>query len=381
MPDPIPVMLMTRELGPGGTERQLTEVARALDPSRFQVHVGCFHEGFRADELRLAGLPVLRLPVTSFVNSSAVTGVWRLGRYLRRHKIRLVHTFDTNLNCFGVPVARAFGVPVVLSSRRFHRDLTPPRFLKLLRVTDRIASGIVVNSESVRRELVQQEHVPARRVHLCYNGIDLAKFNPDPRLRMPVLQDASLVIGVVCLLRPEKGLQTLLRAFAQLSRLREGVRLVFVGSGPEQPGLETLAQELGVRRQCVFQPTVSAVAPWLRSIDIFVLPSLSEALSNSLMEAMACGCACIASSAGGNPELVRDNETGLLFEPGNAPALAEKLSLLASNPLLRERLARASLHAIQARFSLEASAARMREIYDSHLRPAPGQIPQPDAPR
>ncbi|HTU44556.1 MAG TPA: glycosyltransferase family 4 protein [Bryobacteraceae bacterium] len=367
VPDRIPVMLMTRELGPGGTERQLTELALALDLSRFQVHVGCFHEGFRADELRLGGIPILRLPVTSFMNSSAVTGAWQLGRYLRRHKIRLVHTFDSNLNCFGVPVARACGIPVVLSSQRFHRHLTPPRFRKLIRMTDRIVSGIVVNSESVRREMVQEENVPASRVHLCHNGVDIRKFNPEPRLRMPVLQNASLVIGVVCLLRPEKGLQTLLRAFAQLWHLQEGVRLVFVGSGPEQSRLETLAQELGVREQCVFQPTVSAVAPWLRSIDIFVLPSLSEALSNSLMEAMACGCACIASSVGGNPELVRDNETGLLFEPANIQELAEKVSLLACNAELRERLARASLRTIQTGFSLTASAARMREIYDSYL--------------
>lgn len=361
-------MLMTRELGPGGTERQLTELARSLDPSRFQVHVGCFHEGFRADELRLAGIPILRLPVTSFINLSAVAGAWQLGRYLRRRKVRLVHTFDYNLNCFGVSVARAFGIPVVLSSQRFHRHLTPGPYLKLLRMTDHIVSGIIVNSESVQREMVEIEHVPPSRVHLCYNGVDTGRFRPDPRLRTPLLQNASLVIGVVCLLRPEKGLQTLLRAFAPLSHLQEGVRLVFVGSGPEQSCLETLAQELGIRQQCVFQPTVSDVVPWLRSIDIFVLPSLSEALSNSLMEAMACGCACIASSVGGNPELVRHNETGLLFEPGNVPELAEKLSLLAHDSILRERLARASARAMQERFSLESAAARMGEIYNNYLR-------------
>src|ERR1700685_1387917 len=134
MPDPIPGMLMVRELGPGGTERQLTELARALDPFRFQVHVGCFHEGIRANELRLAGIPLVRLPGTSFMNPSAVAGAWQLGLYLRRRKIRLVHTFDYPLNCFGVPVARAFGIPVVLSSQRFHRHLTPGPYLRLLRM-------------------------------------------------------------------------------------------------------------------------------------------------------------------------------------------------------------------------------------------------------
>lgn len=360
-------MLMVRELGPGGTERQLTELARSLDRSRFQVHVGCFHDGVRANELRATGIPILRLPVTSFMNASAVTGAWRLGHYLRRHKIRLVHTFDYPLNCFGIPVARAFGIPVVLSSQRFHRHLAPAPYLRLLRMTDYIANGIIVNSESVRTEMVENEHVPASRVHLCYNGIDTGRFYPGPRVRMPALQNASLVVGVVCLLRPEKGLQTLLRAFAQFSHLEPGVRLVIVGSGPEQPGLHTLAQELGVREDCVFQPTVADVAPWLRSMDIFVLPSLSEALSNSLMEAMACGCACIASSAGGNPELVRHGETGLLFQAGNVQELLEKLWMLAQDPDLRKRLSDASASAIRERFSLASSAARMYEIYSSYL--------------
>lgn len=367
VPDPIPIMLMVRELGPGGTERQLTELARALDPSRLQVHVGCFHEGLRANELRAAGIPILRLPVTSFMNATALAGAWQLGRYLRRCKIRLVHTFDYPLNCFGVPVARAFKIPAVLSSQRFHRQLTPRSYVRLLRLTDRIVNAVIVNSESVRREMVDDEHVSGSRVHLCYNGIDTARFNPGERLRTAGLQSASLVIGVVCLLRPEKDLPTLLRAFAQLWRRDEGVRLVIVGSGPEQSRLEILAQELGVLQQCVFQPVVADVVPWLRSIDIFVLPSLSEALSNSLMEAMACGCACVASAVGGNPELLQDGETGLLFQSGDVQELSKELSWLAANPGVRERLAHASFRAIRERFSLQASVQRMHEIYDTYL--------------
>lgn len=360
-------MLMVRELGPGGTERQLTEMARTLDPSRFQVHVGCFHEGIRADELRSAGIPILRLPVASFLRPGAVAGAFQLGLYLRQHKIRLVHTFDYPLNCFGVPVARAFGAPIVLSSQRFHRHLAPRTYLWLLRVTDRLVTAIVVNSDSVRREMIEDEHVSASRVHLCYNGIDIGRFHPGARRRLPGLQKASLVIGVVCLLRPEKGIETLLHGFAQLPQRQEGLQLVIVGSGPELARLQPLAEELGIRELCVFEPAVADVAPWLRSIDIFVLPSLSEALSNSLMEAMACGCACIASKVGGNPELVRDGETGLLFQPGDAQDLLEKLTALVQNPSLRERLAHASVQMIQERFSLQSSTARMEQIYSNYL--------------
>src|SRR5215469_9942266 len=111
---PSPVLLLTRSLGLGGTERQLTEIAQALDRSAFEPHAGCFHgEGFRAEELRSAGVPVVELPVTSFVGPSAIAGLIAMGRYVRQHRIQLVHTFDVPLNLFGVPAARLFRVPRV----------------------------------------------------------------------------------------------------------------------------------------------------------------------------------------------------------------------------------------------------------------------------
>ena len=367
VPAPIPIMLMARELGPGGTERQLTETGRALDPSLFDVHVACFREGIRSEELRRAGVHVLRIPVTSFMRPNALRGAWQLGAYLRAHGIQIVHTFDYPLNCFGVPVARAFRTPVVLSSQRAHRDLVPGSYRKLLRFTDKLVDGIVVNSEAVRQDLVANENLPAELLHLCYNGIDLSRFHPEARRRRPGLENASLVIGVVCVLRPEKGLPTLLKAFAQSTALDPNARLLIVGSGSELPGLQSLADQLGIRSRCVFQPAVSDVAPWMESIDVFVLPSLSEALSNSLMEAMAAGCTCIASNTGGNPELVRPHNTGLLFEPGKADDLTAKLNAVAVNPQFRLELARSSTRLVHEQFSLPASAARMTAIYRSFL--------------
>ena len=361
-------MLMARELGPGGTERQLTELARSLDPSHFEVHVGCFKEGIRAEELRRHGLPILRLQITSFKERSAFNGVRHLISYLRKHKIQLVHTFDYPLNCFGVPVARAARVPVVLSSQRADRRLIPRSYLKVLRVTDRLVSGIIVNSQAVWSEMVGTEHLPPSLLHLCYNGIDTGHFHVEGRRRVSILADSSLVIGVVCVLRPEKDVATLIEAFARLAAQYRNVRLAVIGSGPELARLESLAQELRISYRCIFQPAVSDVASWLRSIDIFVLPSVSEAFSNSLMEAMACGCACIASRTGGNPELIRDEETGLLFEPGDSRDLAEKLCRVLGDAGLRSRLAQAGTRAILDGFSLAASAKRMQEIYTGYLR-------------
>jgi glycosyltransferase involved in cell wall biosynthesis len=176
-----------------------------------------------------------------------------------------------------------------------------------------------------------------------------------------------LVIGVVCVLRPEKGLDTLLDAFAQVRGLQPGMRLVVVGSGPCLPGLQDRARALGILPDCLFEPATPHVAEWLQAIDIFVLPSLSEALSNSLMEAMACGCAVAASRVGGNPELVKDGETGLLFEPRDAAGLAEALRLLICDSTLRATFAANAARTIQSRFSLPAAARSLGEIYSALL--------------
>ncbi len=150
-----------------------------------------------------------------------------------------------------------------------------------------------------------------------------------------------MVFGVVCALRPEKGLNTLLDAFAQVHRAYPETRLVIVGNGSVSRDLEARRQALHLENVCHFEPATANVTEWLHAIDVFVLPSLSEALSNSLMEAMACGCCAVASRTGGNPELIDHDRTGLLFTPGDAAGLTQCMSRLAASPELRERLAEA----------------------------------------
>ena len=356
---PVPVLLMVRELGIGGSERQTVNTALSLDRSRFEPHVACFREGFLAAELRAAGIPVLRLPVTSFRSWSAIRGARMMGDYLRRHAIQLVHTFDTPLNVFGVPVARFYRTPVVLSSQRAHRDLSES-LLPFLRITDRMVHGIVVNSRYVQQHLIE-EGVAKERIHLCYNGLDASAFPAAPRIAGP------LTIGVVCALRPEKGLPTLVDAFARVFAQHPALRLKLIGSGNMQHALEQQAAQQGISQATTFLPTTSDVAAHLRTIDIFVLPSLSEALSNSLMEAMAAGCCPVASVAGGNPELITPERTGLLFPPGDATALSAALTALVENPALRDHLASNAAIFIRDNFSLQACGRTMGSIYDRFL--------------
>lgn len=365
---PSPIMLMVRTLGPGGTERQVTEIAKALDGRRFAPHVGCFEDdGFRAEELRAAGVPILCMRMSSFLSGDSPRAFMQMGAYFRRHGIRLVHTFDYPMNVFCAPAARLLGVPAVLSSQRSYRQLIPRKYIPALRITDRLVDGIVVNCEAIRKHLVVDFSVPTHKVEVCYNAIDVDTFHSGPRLRPPELDDASLVIGVTCVLRAIKDVATLVEAFSLINRVRPNLRLAIIGSGPERESLERQAFALGIREQCLFQPATKNVAPWLRAIDIFVLPSTTEALSNALMEAMASGCCAIASRIGGNPELVSENNTGLLFEPGDASDLAGKLACVVQDDALRARFAASAAARMTAEFSLDRCISRIERLYENKL--------------
>jgi len=349
------VLLLARELDLGGSERQMTEIAKTLDRSRFSPHVGCFRpHGMRGAELSATGVPIVQFPVDSFVSLNALSQALKLRSHIRRLGIRLIHTFDYPLTLFAVPVARWFTPAVVVSSQRSHRSLIPAKYRRWIQMTDRVADAIVVNCDFVRRHLESDEGVPASRIRLCYNGVDLKQFRPASH------SHEGLTIGVVCALRPEKDLGTLIEAFARIRR--PGLRLAIVGSGSMLEQLHWLAEAQGLEGDCNFVPAAANAAERLREIDIFVLPSRSEALSNSLLEAMACGRCPVASRVGGNIELIRHGENGMLFEAGNVDQLSSVLEHLIEHPALRQQLA-TNARRVAEDFSIGASARRMEEIY------------------
>jgi glycosyltransferase involved in cell wall biosynthesis len=222
---------------------------------------------------------------------------------------------------------------------------------------------VVVNCEALKKHMIEDEGVPGAKVHLCYNGVDATVFHPGSTERPAAVAGASLVIGIVCALRTEKRLDLLLTAFSRVRGLRTGMKLLVVGSGPLLTSITDQARSLGIEQNCVFQPATSEVADWMRAIDIFVLPSSSEAFSNALLEAMASGCCPVGSRVGGTPELIAHGERGLLFESGSVEDLAEKLATLIQDERLRSALAAEAVRFTHSRLSMRHVLENMEEFY------------------
>jgi glycosyltransferase involved in cell wall biosynthesis len=232
-----------------------------------------------------------------------------------------------------------------------------------LRLGSRVPDAMLANCEAIRRYLIEHEHVRGDRVEMIYNGVDTTQFFP-PESRPA----KASVIGIVCALRSEKNVPLLQQAFAKVHTAHPELRLVIVGSGVELRSLQENAGRLGISGAVDFIPATPDVPTWLRKMDIFVLPSYSEAFSNALLEAMACGCAVIGSRVGGMPELTGSNEErGLLFPSGDAEALANQLERLITNDALRRELGDKAAKFAKESLSIEIAAARTGAMYERLL--------------
>ncbi len=367
-PTPIPVLLMVRELGIGGCERDLTKVAIGLDRSLFQPYVGCFlAQGLRTAELRAHNIPIVRFNVPSFASVAALKSAVQMGAFIKSHGIQVVHAFDAPSDMFAVPVARLYRTPAVISSELSYRHLIAGRAHRsLLQLSEKFAHKIVVNSAAVKADLVEHAHVSPSKIILSHNGVDLSAFAPEPRLRK-VFPDAFLIVGAVCALRPEKRLDLLLDAFARVKSQADGLRLLIVGSGPMLASLQQQASALNLNAFCHFEPSTTEVAEWLRSIDVFVMSSESESFPNALLEAMACGCCVIGSRVGGVPELISPEYNGLLFESRSVDDLAAKLTRVIGNDELRRRFAQQAARTAREDFPIQAAVTRLQILYLSLL--------------
>ena len=360
---PVPVLITARELDQGGVERDVTKIAMHLDRARFEPHIGTFYAfGLRYEELRSAGIPILDLPLRSLLSVDAIRLANKMRRYIRQHRIQVVHSYDPS-GVFFLPVARLAGVPVTIGSQLSYREILDARTQKLLRLSDHVPDAILVNCEAIRKYMIEDEHVNAAKVEICYNGVDTTQFFPPPTRSRTVVN-----IGTVCALRREKNLTLLQEAFAGIRHLQPDVKLVVVGSGVELAPLQANAAKLGISDASLFVPATREVPKWLRAMDIFVLPSYSEAFSNSLLEAMACGCAVIGSRVGGTPELTGNGEErGLLFDSGDVRGLEHQLKRLIEDAELRHQLGTRAAEFASRNLSIQIAAERTSAMYERLL--------------
>ena len=356
---PVHVCHLVLSLEPGGLENGVVNVVNGLDPGEFRSSVCCLQ---RSGEFAARLRPHVPVSVMGLQPGNDPVLPLRLAKLLRRTGVDIVHTRNAEPFFYGYLAARLARIPVVVHSEHGRTFPEQPLRAMIQRLMLRGVDAAFAVSAQLRADLVRQLGIDGSRMEVLYNGVDTGSFRPsDALLRQPRAAGGRLRIGTVGRLVAVKNYALLLKAFA---RLPPGeCQLVLAGEGPERAALEKLADDLGIRDRTEFAGHRDDVPDLLRTLDVFVLPSFSEGMSNTLLEAMATGVAVVASDVGGNREIIEGERSGLLFPSEDTAAATAQLQRLAASADLRHALGSAGAARVRGTFSIEAMLGRYAELY------------------
>jgi glycosyltransferase involved in cell wall biosynthesis len=284
---------------------------------------------------------------------------------MRRARPRVVHTHSWGTLCEGYVASRLAGVPVLIHGE--HGTLETRRLNRLVQrwVWRRVNQVLAVSSLLARR-MAATIGFPVDRIRIIRNGVDLERFGGIDRSearRLLGLDPAALLVGTVGRLVPVKDHATLLHAVAHLASRGLCCDVVIAGEGPLRNATAALAGQLGLGSRVQLlghRPDVERV---LAALDLFVLPSRSEGLSNTILEAMASRLPVVATRVGGAEELVDDGATGLLVPPAEPAALADALGRLLAAPARRQAMGAAARRRTEREFGLDGMIRAYQDLY------------------
>jgi glycosyltransferase involved in cell wall biosynthesis len=357
---------MINSLETGGTERQFVEIAHSLK-SGHSVHLGCIQrKGSFLDSAGLDGFGEVRQFGLggSLYGLQSIRSRWHLMRHLRKSEIAVAHSFDFYTNLTLIAAAKLARVPVVIGSHRQLGDLLTPAQFRAQLAVFRYCDRVVCNSHAAAGRLLRAG-LPSHKVIVIGNGLPLAAFAESA----PAIKRREGVFRVGMIGRMNAGYKNqgqFLRAAARLGQRFSNVEFLLVGDGPLRPQLERQAADLGLQSRVSFLGDRRDITAILASIDLSVVPSASESLSNVILESMAAGVPVVATDVGGNSELGGDGRL-LLVSPNDDEALAAGLARMLEDDELRSAMARKAREFACENFSIERVRRQYCELYAEAL--------------
>ncbi|HUT73652.1 MAG TPA: glycosyltransferase [Armatimonadota bacterium] len=372
--DRIKIAYLIETAGRAGAETALVNLVGHLDRERYLPVAATGGPGWLADELRALGADVHYLPSTEGTRFSIRT-LATIVRFLRDQRPHVVHTFLFQMNLYGAIAARLLRIPMIAAVCSKHYELAKWRRIMGWRLIARLSSVVTVNFCDLGDAFCRYARPPAAdKVVVIPNGVDAQRF-AHPRPRSAVRQglgipDSAPVIGTVGRTDPVEGQHFLIEAMAAIAASFPHARLVVVGAkvAPEFADLRRTAVIFGVDDRVVFTGTREDVPDLLAAMDVFVLPSLSEGMSNALLEAMAAGLPIVATTVGGNAEVIGEDGAGVLVKPGSPVELAQAICPLLHDPQAARAMGERARRRVVERYRLAQVASAYCSIYDRLAR-------------
>ena len=353
---------MVNTLDRGGTERQFVNLATALAPGAFDVGLGCLRR--RGEFLGRVPEILEFSPGGSLYFGRSFRSRIALARHLHKRRVAVAHAFDFYANLMLIPAARLARVPVVIGSHRQLGDLQTVRQFRAQNIMFRICDRVVCNSQAAAERL-RQGGVRQRKLVVIPNGLSEEVF-VEATPALPVSPGVTRIGMISRMNDPAKNHRTFLRVAARLAAKFDHLEFVLVGDGPLRPELETFAAQVGLGSRVCFLGDRHDIPAVLASLNVTMLPSSSESLSNVILESMAAGVPVIATDVGGNLELLEDGKTGLLV-PLDDDSFTKAAEQLLLNPEQRKAYGQRAKMAASSRYQLSAISSSYEQLYKSLL--------------
>lgn len=347
----------------GGSWNSLRDSVRHFDPQAFDVRALLPCRGSTSRDLEVLGLPVFcRAAVPAGRNLRYLRAVWSICRLLARETIDLVYFADyAAWKPAALVAARLAGVPVVAHLHAvFNEDFVADRYL-------RTVEAIIGNSRATLNPL--RRHVAAERLHVVYNGLDFEVFGPGSDRRGQFFPRTSPLVGFVGIFRPEKGIEYFLEMVRILRPAHPQVRYLLVGGDSpvsSRGWLEKMmrrADDLGICDVVRFTGSRTDIPEMMRSLDVLVVPSLTEGFGRVIVEANAVGTPVVGSDVEGIPEVIEPGLTGLLVPPRDPQALATAVERILADPVWRARVAAVAPKRVRERFDPAKQARAIEAVW------------------
>jgi glycosyltransferase involved in cell wall biosynthesis/peptidoglycan/xylan/chitin deacetylase (PgdA/CDA1 family) len=374
------VLYVIWSLGLGGAERVVINLAKGLDKNKFNAAVCCLNDkGQFAYELEKEGIEVIALNKKGAFD---IAVIFSLISVIKQHRIDVVHTHLWGANFWGRIAAKLARVKVIIATEH-NEDVWKNGFYRFLdKKLQNSTDKIIAVSNSVKEFYVSKVGISSDKIQVIHNGIDVgeahsssahelislrAKNHTHDAIRKEFgIKDDEIILGVIGRLVPQKGHKYFLLALKELLNNHK-VKGLIVGSGPMEEELKQYSKDLGFNGSVVFTGLRKDIPELLNSIDIVVMPSLREGLPIIALEAMAQGVPVVATNVGGNTEVIKQNETGILVEPENETDLVNALGRLLGDKKLLQKMGENGLLRVKELFSLENMVEQTEELYTECL--------------
>lgn len=353
----------------GGLEKLVVNLARSQHQTGHEVSVYSLNQsgGEFASELMAAGICVTEYKKRKGFDLKLLCC---LASAFRRHRVDVVHTHNPVATFYGAPAGWLSGVKSIVATRHGMGNFPVNRKVEFIfKVLSQGVRKVVFVANKARDAFVDRGLVSLSRSAVVYNGIIMDEFSGGSQADITAtrnelnLKDTDRVIGIVARLNKVKGIQYLLQAMSIVNKANSCVKCVIIGDGAERDNLQGDAKALELQDSIVFLGKRTDVPRFLRVLDVFVLPSLSEGISLTLIEAMASCKPVVATDVGGNPEVVVHGVTGYLVPPKDAGALAAAILELVNDKQLCCVMGNRGRMRAQELFDIVNTAKQYDEIY------------------